>query len=190
MIRVVFAGNVALDDMNRVCARSMRRSSPARARPASTRSVSPRRCRQVRCREGDRTAACRRPRHVCRAWHPRLHETPVAHLRLRLVARRLRHVAQRAVEPLMESDPARFVVVTLRNDAAPVDAARRIDRARLRAAAVLFARAGYAGGAQAVASTHGLREITAWPIGLLGIHCVVRVAGRCRPQCHARTTAA
>ena len=77
------------------------------------------------------------------------------------------------VEPAMESDPARFVVVTLRNDAAPsMPRAGSTVRGDELAAVHSLAPATRAS-AQAVASAYGLREIAAWPIGLLGIHCIV-----------------
>ena len=77
------------------------------------------------------------------------------------------------VEPLMESDPARFVVVTLRNDTAPsIPRAGSTVRGYEPPPSYSLAPATRAS-AQGVATTHGLREIAAWPIGLLGIHCVV-----------------
>lgn len=77
------------------------------------------------------------------------------------------------VEPAMESDPARFVVVTLRNDAAPsMPRAGSTVRGYEPPPSYSLAPATRAS-AQAVARTHGLREVTAWPIGLLGIHCIV-----------------
>jgi subtilisin family serine protease len=77
------------------------------------------------------------------------------------------------VEPAMESDPARFVVVTLRNDTAPsMPRAGSTVRGYEPPPSYSLAPATRAS-AQAVASTYGLREIAAWPIGLLGIHCIV-----------------
>lgn len=77
------------------------------------------------------------------------------------------------VEPMTESDPARFVVVTLRNDTAPsIPRAGSTVRGYEPPPSYSLAPATRAS-AQAVASTHGLREIAAWPIGLLGIHCIV-----------------
>src|SRR3954470_8447852 len=77
------------------------------------------------------------------------------------------------VEPAMGSDPARFIVVTLRNDTAPsMPRAGSTVRAYEPPPSYSLAPATRAS-AQAVASTHGLREITAWPIALLGIHCIV-----------------
>lgn len=76
-------------------------------------------------------------------------------------------------ESLAAADPTRFVVVTLRNDAVP-----SIPRAGSTARGY-EPRSSYAlapstrANAKAVASAHGLREVAAWPIGLLGIHCVV-----------------
>jgi hypothetical protein len=77
------------------------------------------------------------------------------------------------VEPAMDSDPARFVVVTLRNDAAPsIPRAGSTVRGYEPPPSYSLAPATRAS-AQAVAATYGLREIAAWPIALLGIHCVV-----------------
>jgi subtilisin family serine protease len=77
------------------------------------------------------------------------------------------------VEPAMQSDPARFVVVTLRNDTAPsMPRAGSTVRGYEPPPSYSLAPATRAS-AQAVASTYGLREVTAWPIGLLGIHCIV-----------------
>jgi len=77
------------------------------------------------------------------------------------------------VEPLADSDPARFVVVTLRNETAPsIPRAGSTVRGYEPPPAYSLAPATRSS-AKAVATTHGLREIAAWPIGLLGIHCVV-----------------
>ena len=73
------------------------------------------------------------------------------------------------VEPAMQSDPARFVVVTLRNDTAPsIPRAGSTVRGYEPPPSYSLAPATRAS-AQGVASTFGLREIAAWPIGLLGI---------------------
>ncbi|HKU16930.1 MAG TPA: S8 family serine peptidase [Steroidobacteraceae bacterium] len=80
---------------------------------------------------------------------------------------------QVADEPSTGADPERFVVVTLRNDAAPaIPRAGSTVRGYEAPPAYSLAPATRAQ-AQAVAAAHGLREVTAWPIGLLGIHCVV-----------------
>jgi Subtilase family len=77
------------------------------------------------------------------------------------------------VEPLMDSDPTRFVVVTLRNDTAPsMPRAGSTVRGYEPPPSYSLAPATRAS-AHAVATTYGLREIAAWPIGLLGIHCIV-----------------
>jgi len=77
------------------------------------------------------------------------------------------------VEPAMQSDPARFVVATLRNDTAPsIPRAGSTVRGYEPPPSYSLAPATRAS-AQGVASTFGLREIAAWPIGLLGIHCIV-----------------
>ncbi len=77
------------------------------------------------------------------------------------------------VEPLNDSDAARLVVVTLRNDAAPsIPRAGSTVRGYEPPPSYSLAPATRAS-ARAVATAHGLREIAAWPIGLLGVHCVV-----------------
>jgi len=76
-------------------------------------------------------------------------------------------------EPLTDSDPTRFVVVTLRNDAVPsIPRAGSTVRGYESPASYSLAPATRAN-AKAVAAAHGLREVAAWPIGLLGIHCIV-----------------
>jgi hypothetical protein len=77
------------------------------------------------------------------------------------------------VEPLANEDPGRFVVVTLRNETAPsIPRAGSTVRGYEPRPSYSLAPATRAS-ANAVAAAHGLREIAAWPIGLLGIHCVV-----------------
>jgi hypothetical protein len=76
-------------------------------------------------------------------------------------------------EPLNGSDPTRYVVVTLRNDAVPsIPRAGSTVRGYEPQPSYSLAPATRAS-AKAVAAAHGLREVAAWPIGLLGIHCVV-----------------
>jgi subtilisin family serine protease len=76
-------------------------------------------------------------------------------------------------EPLNDSDPARFIVVTLHNDAVPsLPRAGSTVRGYEPPSSYALAPATRAS-AKAVAAAHGLREVAAWPIGLLGIHCVV-----------------
>lgn len=76
-------------------------------------------------------------------------------------------------EQLNDSDPTRFVVVTLRNDAVPsIPRAGSTVRGYEPPSSYALAPATRAS-AKAVAMAHGLREVAAWPIGLLGIHCVV-----------------
>jgi subtilisin family serine protease len=78
-----------------------------------------------------------------------------------------------AAESLNDSDPTRFVVVTLRNDAVPsIPRAGSTVRGYEPPSSYALAPATRAS-AKAVATAHGLREVAAWPIGLLGIHCVV-----------------
>jgi len=76
-------------------------------------------------------------------------------------------------ESLNESDPTRYVVVTLRNDPVPsIPRAGSTVRGYEPQPSYALAPATRAS-AKAVAAAHGLREVAAWPIGLLGIHCVV-----------------
>src|SRR5262249_8006621 len=130
---------------------------------------------QIRCRQGNRATACGRPRLVRRAGSG-----------IRGTMKRLWLIVGCAwllagcamsrsapVEPAMKSDPARFVVVTLRNDTAPsMPRAGSTVRGYEPPPSSSLAPATRAS-AQAVASTYGLREIAAWPIALLGIHCIV-----------------
>lgn len=82
-------------------------------------------------------------------------------------------MSRTAPEPLNESDPTRYVVVTLRNDAVPsIPRAGSTVRGYEPRPSYALAPATRAS-AKAVAAAHGLREVAAWPIGLLGIHCVV-----------------
>ncbi|MGH8176544.1 MAG: S8 family peptidase [Steroidobacter sp.] len=76
-------------------------------------------------------------------------------------------------QPPADADFSRYVIVTVRNDPAP---------APPRAGSSVRSYAGPANYtvapatrsiARAIAATHGLRETSAWPIGLLGVHCVV-----------------
>jgi hypothetical protein len=77
------------------------------------------------------------------------------------------------VGSLTVEDPARFVVVTLRNEAAPsIPRAGSTVRGYEPPPSYSLAPATRAS-AKAVAAAHGLREIAAWPIGLLGVHCIV-----------------
>jgi hypothetical protein len=74
---------------------------------------------------------------------------------------------------LNDVEAERFVVVTLRNDAAPsIPRAGSTVRGYEPPPAYSLAPATRAS-AKAVATAHGLREVAAWPIGLLGIHCIV-----------------
>lgn len=78
-----------------------------------------------------------------------------------------------AAQSLTSSDPERFVVVTLRNEVAPsIPRAGSTVRGYEPPRSYSLAPATRAS-AKAVASAHDLREVAAWPIGLLGIHCIV-----------------
>ncbi|HJY40346.1 MAG TPA: S8 family serine peptidase [Steroidobacteraceae bacterium] len=78
-----------------------------------------------------------------------------------------------SAESLNASDPTRYVVVTLRNDSVPsIPRAGSTVRGYESQPSYALAPATRAS-AKAVAAAHGLREVAAWPIGLLGIHCVV-----------------
>jgi hypothetical protein len=76
-------------------------------------------------------------------------------------------------QPLNNVDVERFVVVTLRNDSAPsIPRAGSTVRGYEPPPSYSLAPATRAS-AKAVAAAHDLREVAAWPIGLLGIHCIV-----------------
>ena len=175
VIRVVFAGNIALDDMNRVLrsidAQIIAGPSEAGVYTLGLAASAP----AIRRRQGDRAAASGRPRHVRRA-RCRV-RGPMNRLWLICVAcgcsRDARPRATLPAEPLNDSDPTRFVVVTLRNDAVPsIPRAGSTVRGYESPSSYALAPATRAS-AKAVAIAHGLREVAAWPIGLLGIHCIV-----------------
>jgi hypothetical protein len=80
---------------------------------------------------------------------------------------------QSSAPELLDRNPDRFVVVTLRNQPGPmVPRAGSTARAYQAPSSYAVAPATRAN-AKAVAAAHGLREVSAWPIGLLGIHCIV-----------------
>lgn len=78
-----------------------------------------------------------------------------------------------APAPVSESNPERLIVVTLRNTNSPAipragSTVRNYDPpASYSLSPVTRA------SARAIATTHRLREVAAWPIGLLDVHCVV-----------------
>lgn len=74
---------------------------------------------------------------------------------------------------LNEADPERLIVITLRN-VGTMSAPRAGSTARSYAAQSQYAIApATQARARAVAARYKLREVTAWPIGLLGVHCLV-----------------
>lgn len=80
-----------------------------------------------------------------------------------------------SIEPLAApgSESDQYVVVTLRNPAGPsVPRAGSTIRSYGAPATYAVAPATRAD-AKAIATAHGLREVSAWPIGLLGVHCLV-----------------
>jgi subtilisin family serine protease len=73
----------------------------------------------------------------------------------------------------MASQPERFVVVTLHNQNAPtMPRAGSTVRAYEPPSGYALAPATRAS-AKAIATAYGLQEATAWPIGVLGVHCIV-----------------
>jgi Subtilase family len=78
-----------------------------------------------------------------------------------------------ATPPLEEAQLERYVVVTLRNEPGPgIPRAGSTARTYEAPSAYSVAPATRAS-ARALAAAHGLREVSAWPIGLLGVHCIV-----------------
>lgn len=74
---------------------------------------------------------------------------------------------------MLEENSSRLIVVTLRNDAAPtIPSAGSTGRA-YNAPSLYSLAPATRSSAKAVAAAHGLREVSAWPIGLLGVHCIV-----------------
>ena len=69
--------------------------------------------------------------------------------------------------------PENFVVVTLRNDAAPPNPYAGSTPRGYRAPGPYRPSAAAVGAVREIADQHRLREIAAWPIELLGVHCVV-----------------
>jgi subtilase family protein len=70
-------------------------------------------------------------------------------------------------------EPERLVVVTLRNPDAPVIPRAGSTVRGYEGPASYTASPAARADARALARTHELREIAAWPIGLLGVHCLV-----------------
>jgi hypothetical protein len=71
------------------------------------------------------------------------------------------------------TQPENFVVVTLRNDAAPPNPYAGSTTRGYRAPGPYRASAAAVGAMREIADQHRLREVAAWPIELLGVHCVV-----------------
>lgn len=72
-----------------------------------------------------------------------------------------------------DANPERFIVVTLQNHAGPA-VPRAGSTARSYQAPSSYALSPVTrASANAIATAYGLREVSAWPIGLLGIHCIV-----------------
>jgi hypothetical protein len=71
------------------------------------------------------------------------------------------------------AQPENFVVVTLPNDAAPPNPYAGSTVRGYRAPGPYRASAAALGAVRGLAAEHQLREVAAWPIELLGVHCVV-----------------
>ena len=76
-------------------------------------------------------------------------------------------------ELTMREQPDRFVVVTLRNDRAPVPTRAGSTLRGYDTAARYSAGPAARATAHALASDHRLREVSSWPIATLGVHCIV-----------------
>ncbi len=74
---------------------------------------------------------------------------------------------------MLENDSNRLVIVTLRNEAAPMIPSAGSTGRVYNAPSLYSLAPATRSSAKAVAAAHGLREISAWPIGLLGVHCIV-----------------
>ncbi|HEX7012450.1 MAG TPA: S8 family serine peptidase [Steroidobacteraceae bacterium] len=76
-------------------------------------------------------------------------------------------------QSLAESRPQRLIVVTVRNPAAPAmpRAGSTVRSYEIPSSYAVSPRTRTE--AKAIASAHDLREVSAWPIGLLGVHCIV-----------------
>ena len=81
--------------------------------------------------------------------------------------------AERAAQDLTSADTERLIVITVRNDGTVI-APRAGSTARAYGPRSQYAIAPAAQAhARALATSYRLREVTAWPIGLLGVHCLV-----------------
>lgn len=76
-------------------------------------------------------------------------------------------------ELTMREQPDRFVVVTLRNDGAPVATRAGSTLRGYDTAARYSAGPAARAAAHALAAEHRLREVSSWPIAPLGVHCIV-----------------
>jgi hypothetical protein len=81
--------------------------------------------------------------------------------------------SQRSAQELIDRNPDRFVVVTLRNQPGPTVPRAGSTVGAYEAPSTYAVAPATQVSAKAIATAHGLREVTAWPIGLLGIHCIV-----------------
>jgi Subtilase family len=73
----------------------------------------------------------------------------------------------------MADAPERYVIVTLRNEAAPAMPRAGSTVRTYDAPASYALNPATRAGARAIETAYGLRQATAWPIGLLGVHCIV-----------------
>ena len=78
-----------------------------------------------------------------------------------------------ALPETARAHPENFVVVTLRNDHAPPNPYAGSTARGYRAPGTYRASAAALGAVRSIAAEHQLRAIAAWPIELLGVHCVV-----------------
>lgn len=76
-------------------------------------------------------------------------------------------------QPISSTQFDRYVLVTLRNPQAPVVPRAGSTVRNYESAASYSVAPATRANAKAVAAAHGLREITAWPIALLEIHCLI-----------------
>jgi hypothetical protein len=81
--------------------------------------------------------------------------------------------ARSANELPMREQPDRFIVVTLRNDSAPVATRAGSTLRGYDTAARYSAGPATRATVRALAMDHELREVSSWPIATLGVHCVV-----------------
>src|SRR3981081_3366553 len=84
-------------------------------------------------------------------------------------------IAQRAppLPAVMQSDPSKFVVVTVRNDPRPLTTRAGATLRGYDSAGLYGITSDARAAVRALSRDYGLREVSAWPIAALRVHCIV-----------------